>query len=186
VPRWQQIDAASFAVAEAWHRWRAAGVPAAALAPGVFLVANQRASNDADAAFVRAGAFSPARFVATLPSVTLAAMLQTTGWEGPMLCVQAGERTLVSALIEAADLASDQGEGAVGVVTHAQRGPDVAVTYLVLGHRPFGERVAAMTAVPTGPDAARRLCASDAELHAWLESGPSSRLSLSPHWELER
>jgi hypothetical protein len=194
VPRWQQIDAASYALAEAWHRWTEAGAPAALLAPDVFVLANRRASNEADAAFVRTGAFSPARFVATLPSVPLAAMLQTTGWEGPMLCVQAGPRTLVAALGEAAAIVRADAGATVGVVTCALRERVVDVAYWGVGAGVAGEMRLRARSNPTGPGsppaagtgAVADGASCDDELHAWLESGRPGALSLSPLWELVR
>jgi hypothetical protein len=130
VPRWQQIDAASFAIAEAWQRWTTAGVDKDLLHPHMFMLANRRASNAADAAFAATGAYSPGRFVATLPSVTLAAMLQITGWEGPMFCLQAGEQTLRQALAEAGMMA--QAQRRVGIVTYQEGLAGVRVGYLVV------------------------------------------------------
>jgi hypothetical protein len=136
VPRWQQIDAVSYAVADAWWRWRGEGVGAAELSPDAFLLANPAASNAADAAFAQGGAFSPGRFVATLPSVTLSSMLQMTGWLGPMVCVQNGARTLLAALAEAEVLGSAGAMG-VGIVSYemsdgASGGTRVAVRYLIV------------------------------------------------------
>jgi hypothetical protein len=110
VPRWEQMGAEAGALVEAWYAWDAP-------LPDVFLLASRTASNLADALFARSGAISPARFVATLPSVALAPLLQATGWTGPMFCIQAGPATLATVLDEAALLLALGRYQRVGVVT---------------------------------------------------------------------
>lgn len=102
VPRWTQLDPASAAIADAWHEWQAKGLLNASRPPVAFVLASAQGSNRSDFGFARGGAFSPSRFVSTLPSVNLSALFQTTGWVGPMYCVQDGARSFETARAEAA------------------------------------------------------------------------------------
>ena len=116
VPRWDQMDAVSTGIADGWSSLY--GAKAGCLAPDAdaFVLASRAASGVADLAFARRGAFSPQRFVATLPSVILAPVMMMTGWRGPLFCVQQGESTLSRGLSEAAWLIKSGAARSVGVV----------------------------------------------------------------------
>lgn len=98
VPRWQQMDPVARAVADAWYARFGLGE---GVALGPVVLALPAASNDADVDFAASGAFSPQKFVATLPSVAAAPVLQLTGRVVPVLCIQDGARTEASARAEA-------------------------------------------------------------------------------------
>lgn len=139
VPRWSQLDPASAAIAEAWHQWQDRGDLPHDFSPAVFMLAASEGSNRSDCGFARGGAFSPARFVSTLPSVNLSALLQVTGWVGPMYCIQNGPLSLASARTEA-ELFCRRGKGPVCIFGYETRGdPRVAdcrvdVRCLIVGH----------------------------------------------------
>lgn len=133
VPRWQQIDPASFGLVDAWHTWRERGEPKDVLNPDVFILAQPLASNWSDFRFARSGAYSPARFVSTVPNVSIAAMLQLTGWTGRFVCVQSGPATRELALAEAALLIRAGEARRVGIVAFAIAGVTVQVDYRVMG-----------------------------------------------------
>jgi hypothetical protein len=121
IPRWQQLDPVGRAVADYWcERF---GMDPAGL-PEQLVVAMPQASNEADVAFAASGAFSPQKFVATLPSVAAAPVLQMTGAVLPVLCVQKGEDTVASARAEA-DLLLQGGASRVGILI-VLPGPAVA------------------------------------------------------------
>jgi hypothetical protein len=101
------------AVTEAWHAWFGIGVEAF---PEQLIVALPTASNAADVAFASSGAFSPQKFVATLPSVVMAPVLQMTGAVLPLLCLQDGKDTFATARSEA-ELLCKSGVQSVGVLT---------------------------------------------------------------------
>lgn len=122
VPRWQQMDGVARAVADAWYA-RFGLDPDAA--PGELVLALPAASNDADVEFAKSGAFSPQRFVATLPSVAAAPVLQLTGRVLPVTCVQRGAETLAVAREEARLIAGAR-RVKVGLL-HVPR--DLAVVY---------------------------------------------------------
>jgi hypothetical protein len=93
--------------------------------PDIYILANAAASNHADVLFARSGAYSPSKFVSTLPSITLSALLQVTGWVGPVLCLQGGERTVEAALAEAELLVAAGAYRRAGVF-HVDLGPVAA------------------------------------------------------------
>lgn len=102
VPRWQQMDPVGRAVAEAWYARFGLGE---AQDLRQLVLALPAASNDADVDFAASGAFSPQKFVATLPSVAASPVLQLTGRVVPVLCIQCGAATEETARAEAALLA---------------------------------------------------------------------------------
>lgn len=122
VPRWQQMDPVGRAVADAWYARFGVGPEAA---PAELVLALPTASNQADVAFATSGAFSPQRFVATLPSVAAAPVLQLTGTILPVLCIQDGVKTIATARGEARLLAKARGLP-IGLLTVM---PDLTVAY---------------------------------------------------------
>lgn len=126
IPRWQQMDATQRAVADAWYHWF--GLNPEAL-PGQLIVALPAASNLADREFAGSGAFSPQKFVATLPSVASAPILQLTAGTLPVLCVQDGKNTFATALAEAQILQVQSGD-TIGVLSVD---PGLGVSYEEVG-----------------------------------------------------
>ncbi len=122
VPRWQQMDPVARAVADAWYARFGVG-PASA--PAQLVLALPAASNLADVEFAASGAFSPQKFVATLPSVVAAPVLQLTGAIIPVLCIQNGALTVATARAEA-ELLARSGAGVVGLLSVT---PDLQVAY---------------------------------------------------------
>lgn len=104
VERWYQLDAPAYGLTEAYWRHR----ENLSIKPEWIFLASAGASNPTDAQFAQSPQASPAKFVHTLPNIRSAALLQVMNWSGPVLCVQAGARTLVSALAEALAVAGDK------------------------------------------------------------------------------
>ncbi len=183
VPRWQQMDAVSWAVTEAWYSWFGGSWFGSAgkvsPAPDLYLLASRGASGLADLDFARGGAFSPQRFVATLPSVVLSPVLQLSGWVGPVLCVQAGARTLAGALAEAALLCASGSADRVDVVNVEPGGLEnpaaaertVVVRYLEVRGRPDKNKKMFID-----PSATTDLPA-DEDIYRWLDA-PVGHLGL--------
>ena len=107
VPRWQQMDHVARAVADAWFARFGFGED---VQLGQLVLALPAASNDADVDFAASGAFSPQKFVATLPSVAAAPVLQLSGRVVPVVCIQDGPNTEPAARAEAGLLARVSGE----------------------------------------------------------------------------
>jgi hypothetical protein len=165
VPRWAQLDSASYALAEAWHAWQLAP-------PDAFVAASRQASALADLAFARRGAVSPARFVATLPSVAVSALLQVAGWTGPLLCVQNGKRTLLTALEEAAARTAAGPDVRVGVLSHEVAAwtdaSPVRVWYYELSREPPASTKGRAMILQPSSDAA--VAETDADLAAFVDA----------------
>lgn len=98
VERWYQLDACAYALCEAGfqlqrqYQWRR---------PDLILLSSAGGSNATDLAFAQGGASSPAKFVHTLPNIRGSSLCQVLDWSGPILCLQNGEHTLSSGLLEA-------------------------------------------------------------------------------------
>jgi hypothetical protein len=104
VDRWYQLDAPAYGLAEFYEQHRAQlNSP-----PDLIVLASPSASNATDYQFASQGAQSPAKFVHTLPNIRVSPLCQVMNWNGPVLCVQNGEKTLESAINEAKYLLSDQ------------------------------------------------------------------------------
>jgi hypothetical protein len=95
VERWYQMDAPSYGLCQLWTEFPTTERPEA------LVLASPGGCNSADRQFVVQQATSPAKFVYTLPNIRASALLQLMNWQGPMLCVQDGTQTVVSALREA-------------------------------------------------------------------------------------
>ncbi len=95
VERWYQLDALAYGLVESWWHWRDLGTPS------LIVAASPGASNESDRRFL-AAAPSAVRFVHTLPSVRVAPLCQVMQWTGPVVCIQDGDRTLATAVEEAA------------------------------------------------------------------------------------
>ncbi len=101
VERWYQLDNAAYGLVDAYVTLR----PKLFGRPDLIILASPMASNFTDSEFALGGAVSPSQFVHTLPNIRSAPLLQIMEWAGPVLCVQAGNQTVVSGLREAVTLA---------------------------------------------------------------------------------
>lgn len=99
VERWYQLDPAAYGLADSFWAWR----EQLQTRPEFIVLASPGASNATDFEFTHSGASHAAKFVHTLPNVRGTSLYQVMNWSGPMLCLQNGERTLLSALGEAMD-----------------------------------------------------------------------------------
>jgi 3-oxoacyl-(acyl-carrier-protein) synthase len=100
VPRWSQLDPMSYGFCDAAARLLNV-LPLNKATPTLMILANASASFSADSEFVKSGAYSPSKFVYTLPSAPLSALLQILNWRGPVLCFQNSNDTWNTALTEA-------------------------------------------------------------------------------------
>ena len=100
VERWYQLDAAAYALAESY--WQIKKM-LADVQPEFLILASPGASNTTDLDFHKSGMASAAKFVHTLPNVRGTSLYQAMKWHGPMLCLQKGPQTLLSAMGEAMD-----------------------------------------------------------------------------------
>jgi 3-oxoacyl-[acyl-carrier-protein] synthase II len=107
VPRWHQLDQVTFAVVEAGSQLAALYPEVWRNKPARIWIAAAGASNGADYDFVRTGSRSPSRFVGTLPSIRSSSLALLMNWQGPVLCLVAGDRTeeLTQAEVAAANRA---------------------------------------------------------------------------------
>ncbi|HEX4923466.1 MAG TPA: hypothetical protein VFV50_05250 [Bdellovibrionales bacterium] len=117
VPRWSQLDAPAYGLAEAFTVWRDQ-----LKRPDLILLASPGASNETDRKFTRTGASSPSLFVHTLPNIRCSPMLQVMEWSGPVLCVQNDPSTMTRGLIEAAWLVAAGEAPTVWVLSVVQEG----------------------------------------------------------------
>jgi hypothetical protein len=104
VERWYQLDTPAYILTETYWRLRDKLPPQS---PEWLLLASPGASNLTDAQFASTSAASPAKFVHTLPNIRSASLLQVMHWSGKVLCLQNDPSTIVAALTEASDLASE-------------------------------------------------------------------------------
>lgn len=101
VPRWHQLDDATFAVVEAAYQFRTRFSEVwQASRPAAVWLASRGGSNLADYEFVQRGSRSPSRFVGTLPSIKSSSLALMMNWRGPVFCVQNGKRTVEQGLSE--------------------------------------------------------------------------------------
>lgn len=101
VDRWYQLDGAAYGLVDAYFSC----LPKLLCRPDFIFLASPSASNQTDFEFVESGAISPSLFVHTLPNIRSAPLLQAMEWAGPLLCLQMGCQTLISACVEAAQMA---------------------------------------------------------------------------------
>ncbi len=99
--RWQLLDAAAYALAEAWSNLVEKNRGLAELRIGGLVLACEGASNTTDHDFTRGGSLSPSKFVHTLSNVRISSFLQVSKFHGPLLCLQNGKETLLSGFTEA-------------------------------------------------------------------------------------
>lgn len=95
VDRWYQLDASSFGLADLY--WTNKDV--LANKPGMIILASDDGSLEADLQFIKA--FSPSKFVYTLPNVRSSALCQVMNWHCPVLCIQQASNSLEKAIVEA-------------------------------------------------------------------------------------
>jgi hypothetical protein len=93
IPRWSQLDDASYVVAEASFESKLD----LKNITQVFLVSTQ-GSNATDSQFVNQDKVSAQTFVHTLPNVRALSFSLITGWKGAMWCLSKGESSLVNLL----------------------------------------------------------------------------------------
>jgi 3-oxoacyl-[acyl-carrier-protein] synthase-1 len=105
IDRWYQLDGAALSLTLAYNDWRTM-LPV----PDRIFLASPSASNETDWEFTQSGGISPAKFVHTLPNVRSTALLQAMNWTGPVLCLQDGRETFLSAVKQAIMTARDLGE----------------------------------------------------------------------------
>lgn len=117
VPRWSQLDAAAYGLAEAFTSWNGQ-----LQRPQLIVLASPGASNETDRRFTKSGASSPSLFVHTLPNIRCSPLLQVMEWSGPVLCIQNDPATITTALIEAAWLVSGARAATVWVMSVVQEG----------------------------------------------------------------
>lgn len=91
VERWYQLDEISYSFCEAIHHW---GYLQGKEKPDVIILALEGASNLSDFDFVNTGATSPAKFVYTLPNISISVVFQILGHGGKTYCFNKGKNTL--------------------------------------------------------------------------------------------
>ncbi len=108
IQRWYQLDNPARSLLESYFYWAKDFPHYADLIDKskCIVLASSGASNETDLNFAREGASSPSLFSHTLPNIRASVLLEATGWSGPLLCLQFGQRTLANGLLEACGLAS--------------------------------------------------------------------------------
>ncbi len=101
--RWSQLDAYSYALAEAGYVWKNLLSP-----PHLVISASPSASNYTDREFVQTGALSPSLFVHTLPNVRCSLLCQIMEWSGPVITIQKDPHTFLEGLVEGFHLVGER------------------------------------------------------------------------------
>ncbi len=97
VERWYQLDTAAYSLCEAGYQLQTKQWTR----PDLIILSSGSGSNATDLEFARGGANSPSKFVHTLPNVRGSVLCQLLDWHGPVICLQDGNKTLISGLNEA-------------------------------------------------------------------------------------
>ena len=168
VERWYQLDASAYGVADATHTWQRQLRDR----PDLVILASPDGSNHTDWLFAHTEGTSPSLFVHTLPSTRGSAFCQVMNWNGPVLCIQNGPITRLTALREAVALL-DQEIATVWIVSvQLGRIPDAHAAVHLLTVRTVGTsatfEIETRRGAQPADDASLQ---SDAPLLAWLRDG---------------
>lgn len=185
VDRWYQLDEAAYGLVDTYFHC----LSKLFSRPDFIILASPAASNHTDFEFVKSGAISPSLFVHTLPNIRSAPLLQAMEWTGPILCLQAGIRTLLSGCVEAIEMAAryEQNVWILSVFQNRKDQQNEVHILELLGGKRSTEKKPNYEVVLTDSLAKYEASRVDSDLIHWLCKRPDeNEFDLSPAIKIAR